>query len=98
MPKHITTASSNAGSTPAITSAKFWLWLRFTPPMPWPAISDGLAFQAFSAEYITNILETRARALPEPGPLQLTRRHDLLDIDIAPPDLNAYQVNHHDSE
>ena len=30
------------------------------------AISDGLAFQAFSAEYITNILETRARALPEP--------------------------------
>jgi hypothetical protein len=43
------------------------------------AISDGLAFQAFSAEYIANILETRARALPEPGPLQLTRRHDLLD-------------------
>ena len=62
------------------------------------AISDGLAFQAFSAEYITNILETRARALPEPGPLQLTRRHDLLDIDIAPPDLNAYQVNQHDPE
>jgi transposase len=62
------------------------------------AISDGLAFQAFSAEYITNILETRARALPEPGPLQLTRRHDLLDIDIAPPDLNAYEVNDHDTE
>ncbi len=36
------------------------------------AISDGLAFEAFSAEYITDILETRARALPEPGPLQLT--------------------------
>ena len=53
---------------------------------------------AFSAEYITNILETRARALPEPGPLQLTRRHDLLDIDIAPPDLNAYEVNDHDPE
>ena len=60
------------------------------------AISDGLAFQAF--EYITNILETRARALPEPGPLQLTRRHDLLDIDIAPPDLNVYEVNDHDPE
>jgi transposase len=56
------------------------------------AISDGLAFQAFSAEYITNILEIRSRALPEPGPLQLTRRHDLLDIDITPPDLNAYEV------
>jgi hypothetical protein len=62
------------------------------------AITDGLAFQAFSAEYITNILETRARALPEPGPLQLTRRHDLLDIDIAPPDLNAYEVNDHDPD
>jgi transposase len=62
------------------------------------AISDGLAFQAFSAEYIANILETRARVLPEPGPLQLTRRHDLLDIDIAPPDLNAYEVNDDDAE
>jgi transposase len=59
------------------------------------AISDGLAFEAFSAEYITNILEVRARALPEPGPLQLTRRQDLLDIDIAPPDLNAYERDDH---
>jgi transposase len=40
------------------------------------AISDGLAFEAFSAEYITNILEVRARTLPEPGPLQLTRGHN----------------------
>ena len=62
------------------------------------AISDGLAFEAFSAEHITNILETRTRALPEPGPLQLTRRHDLLDIDIDPPDLNDYKVNDHDTE
>ena len=54
------------------------------------AIADGLAFQAFSAEYVANILEARARALPEPGPLHLTRRHDLPDIDIAPPDLSAY--------
>jgi transposase len=53
------------------------------------AISDGLAFQAFSAEYITNILEARTRALPEAGPLQLTRCHDLLDLDIAPPDLQC---------
>ena len=62
------------------------------------AISDGLTFEAFSAEYITNILETRTRALPEPGPLQLTRRHDLLDIDIDPPDLNDYKVNDRDTE
>jgi hypothetical protein len=38
------------------------------------------------------------RGVPEPGPLQLTRRHDLLDIDIAPPDLNAYEVDDHDSD
>jgi hypothetical protein len=25
--------------------------------------------------------------------LQLTRGHDLLDIDIAPPDLNAYEID-----
>jgi transposase len=58
------------------------------------AISDGLAFEAFSAEYIANILETRARLLPEPGPLQLTRGIDLLDIDIPPPDLTIYEKNH----
>ena len=61
------------------------------------AISDGLAFEAFSAEYVTNILEVRARTLPEPGPLQLTRGHDLLDIDIAPPDLNAYEMRGRES-
>jgi transposase len=61
------------------------------------AISDGLAFEAFSAEYITNILEARTRALPEPGPLQLTRRLDLLDLDIAPPDLSDYKVNGDDT-
>lgn len=62
------------------------------------AIADGLAFAAFSAEYITNILEVRARALPEAGPLQLTRRSDLLDLDIAPPDLDVYEIDHHDPE
>jgi len=54
------------------------------------AITDGLAFEAFSAEYVTNILEVRARALPEPGPLQLTRRQDLLELEVAPPNLNDY--------
>jgi transposase len=62
------------------------------------AIADGLAFDAFSAEYIANILESRARALPEPGPLQLTRGIDLLDIDIPPPDLNVYDGGSRDTE
>ena len=62
------------------------------------AIADGLAFEAFSAEYIANILESRARALPEPGPLQLTRRIDLLDIDIPAPDLTVYDGGSRDAE
>jgi len=62
------------------------------------AIADGLAFEAFSAEYIANILESRARALPEPGPLQLTRGIDLLDIDIPPPDLTVYDGGSRDAE
>jgi transposase len=62
------------------------------------AISDGLAFAAFSAEYIANILETRARTLPEPGPLQLTRGIDLLDIDIPTPDLTVYDGGSRDAE
>jgi hypothetical protein len=57
------------------------------------AIEDGIAFQAFSCEYIANILEMKARVLPEPGALQLTRRQDLLDIEIAQPDLSVYEVD-----
>jgi transposase len=56
------------------------------------AIQDGLAFEAFSCEYIANILEMRARVRPEPGALLLTRHQDLLDIEIAAPDLSPYEV------
>jgi transposase len=58
------------------------------------AIEDGLAFDAFSCEYITNLLEARARALPEASPLQLTRRQDLLELELAKPDLSIYEVHH----
>ncbi|WP_256354700.1 hypothetical protein [Variovorax sp. dw_308] len=54
------------------------------------AIVDGLAFQAFSAEYVTNMLEMRLRTLPEPGALQLTRRSDLLELELPEPDLSLY--------
>jgi len=56
------------------------------------AIEDACVLQAFSSEYIANILEQRARKLPEPGPLILTRRHDLLDIDIPEPDMDIYNI------
>ena len=55
------------------------------------AIQDDIAFAAYSCEYIANILEMRARQTPEPGALHLTRRQDLLDIQIAPPDLSLYE-------
>lgn len=54
------------------------------------AIADAFNFHAFSSEYIANILEARARMLPEPGALHLTRRQDLLELEIAEPDLSVY--------
>jgi transposase len=54
------------------------------------AIEDALEYQAFSSEYIANILEQRSRPLPEPGALHLTRREDLLDLELPPPDLSIY--------
>lgn len=62
------------------------------------AIEDALVFDAFSCEYITNLLEARARALPEASPLQLTRRQDLLDLDLATPDLSLYEVAHDENK
>jgi transposase len=54
------------------------------------AIEDALEYQAFSADYIAVLLEQRARQLPEPGALHLTRREDLLDLDLPEPDLSVY--------
>jgi len=56
------------------------------------ALADALVYQAFSSEYIANILEQRERRLPEPGPLHLTRKQDLLDLQMPAPDLSIYQV------
>ena len=55
-------------------------------------------FEAFSCEYITNLLEARARKRPEASPLQLTRRQDLLDLDVAEPDLSLYELSHHENK
>jgi transposase len=55
------------------------------------AMEDAFAFQAFSCEYIANLLESRQRLLPEPGALHLTRRQDLLDLEMPEPDLSAYE-------
>ena len=54
------------------------------------AIDDGLELQAFSSEYIANILSARRRIGPEPAALQLTRRMDLLELEMPEPDLSIY--------
>lgn len=62
------------------------------------AIEDAFTFQAFSCEYITNILEQRERIMPEPDALHLTRRQDLLDIDMPEPDLLIYETDEKEGE
>ena len=54
------------------------------------ALDDGLELQAFSAEYIANILAARRRIGPEPAALSLTRRADLLELELPEPDLSIY--------
>ena len=45
-----------------------------------------------------NLLESRQRLLPEPGALHLTRRQDLLDLEMPEPDLSAYEPDLPDTE
>ena len=55
------------------------------------ALQDALAFQAYGCEYIANILEQRQRAPATPGALHLTRRQDLLELELPPADLTPYE-------
>jgi len=54
------------------------------------AIDDALEFEALSCEYIANLLEQRRRVLPEPGALHVTRRQDLLELELPEPDMSVY--------
>jgi hypothetical protein len=62
------------------------------------ALDDGLELQAFSAEYIANILAARWRIGPEPAALQLTRRADLLELELPEPDLSIYDCDQGDDD
>ena len=57
------------------------------------ALDDAHAFEAFSCEYIANLLEARARMTPQPSALHLTRRADLLELELPEPDLELYTVD-----
>jgi hypothetical protein len=56
------------------------------------AIEDAFTYQAFSCEYIANILEQRQHIHAEPGALHVTRRQDLLELDIPEPNLSIYDT------
>jgi hypothetical protein len=57
------------------------------------AIEDAIVFNAFSSEYIAHLLESRARLKsPAASPLSLTRRADLLELELPEPDLSIYEV------
>jgi transposase len=64
----------------------------YSPDEVQRAMDDAFLFQAFSSEYITNILEQRNRQVEQPGALHLTRNSDLLDIEIESPDMNIYKI------
>ena len=54
------------------------------------AMDDAFYFKAFSCEYIANLCEQRARSIPAPSALMLTRRQDLLELSVEKPDLSIY--------
>ena len=56
------------------------------------AIEDAFTYQAFSCEYIANLLQQRQHPLQEPGALHLTRQQDLLELELPAPDLSVYDT------
>jgi transposase len=61
------------------------------------ALDDALVFNAFSSDYIAHLLESRARTTSQPtSALSLTRRADLLELELPEPDLSIYEVDHHE--
>ena len=54
------------------------------------AMQDAFTYQAFSCEYIANLLQQRHNPTQEPGALHLTRQADLLELDLPAPDLSLY--------
>ena len=56
------------------------------------ALEDAWAYQAFSCEYIANLLDQQARPSVQPGALHLTRQQDLLNLELPPPDLSLYET------
>jgi len=59
------------------------------------ALDDAFTYQAFSCEYIANLLQQRQHPPQEPGALHLTRQQDLLELELPAPDLSLYDSKNH---
>jgi len=55
------------------------------------AMEDAFVYEAFSSEYIANLLEQQKNRLPEAKALHLTRSEDLLNITLDKADVSLYQ-------
>ena len=56
------------------------------------ALDDAFELQAFSSEYIANILEQRQRfRSQEPGVLHVPRAGDMMAMELPPADLTIYE-------
>jgi hypothetical protein len=64
----------------------------YTPEAVARAMEDAFTYEAFSSEYIANLVEQRVRFTPEASALHLTRREDLLEIRLEPPDRSLYHA------
>jgi len=62
------------------------------------AMEDAFTYKAFSCEYIANILEQRENIPSQPGALHLTRRQDLLELDMPEPNLSIYDSKYEQSK
>jgi len=60
------------------------------------AMEDALEFNAYSCDYIANLIEQRTRFSEPPGALHLTRAADLLDLEIGEPDISVYSKREND--
>jgi len=57
------------------------------------AMLDAFVYEAFSSEYIANLLEQQSNKLPDAGALHLTRSEDLLELTLEKADISVYQPN-----
>ena len=56
------------------------------------AIEDALELEAFSSEYIANLLEQRERFTALESPLHLMRNKDCLELELEPTDIELYSL------